>query len=125
MQPLEYFYGKTWTPENTGAKYSRIIPGSVGGDQIMAWNWRYSSMNMNNLAYLKLKVLTLAYNLPKEVTRKAKIQNVRVYISGEDLITFSKDTWNGSFSPEETWERTDERTYPFNSVISFGLDIKF
>lgn len=125
MQPLEYFYGKNWTPENTGAKYPRLIPGAVGYDEVQRWNWRYSSMRMNNLAYLKLKVLTLAYNLPHTLVSKAKVQNVRVYVSGQDLFTFSKDTWNNSFNPEETWERSDEQTYPFNSVISFGLDIKF
>ena len=82
-------------------------------------------MRMNNLAYLKLKVLTLAYNLPQSLIRKTKLQNVRVYVSGQDLVTFSKDTWNDSFNPEETWERSDEQTYPFNSVTSVGLDIKF
>lgn len=125
MQPLEYFYGKNWTPENPGAKYPRLIPGSVGYDEVQNWNWRYSSMRMNNLAYLKVKVLTLAYNLPQPLVQKAKLQNVRVYASGQDLFTFSKDTWNNSFNPEENWERSDEQTYPFNSVISFGLDIKF
>ena len=125
MQPLQYFYGKNWTPENTGAKYPRLIPGSVGYDEVQNWNWRYSSMRMNNLAYLKVKVLTLAYNLPQSLIKKAKFQNVRVYATGQDLFTFSKDMWNKSFNPEENWERSDEQTYPFNSVISFGLDIKF
>jgi TonB-linked SusC/RagA family outer membrane protein len=125
MQPLEYFYGKNWTPENPDAKYPRIIPGSVGFDGIRNWNWRYSSMRMNNLAYLRLKVVTLAYNLPQYLVSKAKVKNIRIYVSGQDLFTFSKDTWNKSFDPEETWERSDEQTYPFNSVISFGLDIKF
>lgn len=125
MQPLEYFYGKNWTPDNPGAPYPRIIPGAVGFDEIRNWNWRYSSMRMNNLAYLKLKLATLAYNLPKPLVSKVKMQSVRVYISGQDLLTFSKDTWNNSFNPEETWERSDEQTYPFNSVVSFGLDIKF
>lgn len=125
MQPLEYFYGKNWTPDNPDARYPRIIPGAVGFDGIRDWNWRYSSMRMNNLAYLRLKVLTLAYNLPQTLVHKAKMQNIRVYVTGQDLLTFSKDTWNRSFDPEETWERSDEQTYPFNSVISFGLDIKF
>ena len=125
MQPLEYFYGKNWTPENPDAKYPRIVPGAVGFDEIKNWNWRYSSMRMNNLAYLRLKVLTLAYNLPQVLVHKAKMQNIRVYISGQDLFTFSRDTWNKSFDPEETWERSDEQTYPFSSVISLGLDIKF
>ena len=125
MQPLEYFYGKSWTPENTNARYPRIIPGYVGYDDVRGWNWRYSSMQMNNLAYLRLKVLTLGYNLPQSMVRRAHLQNVRVYVSGQDLLTFSKGTWNRSFDPEETWERSDEQTYPFNKVISFGVDIKF
>lgn len=125
MQPLEYFYGKNWTPDNPNARYPRIIPGAVGFDEIRDWNWRVSSMRMNNLAYLKLKVLTLAYNLPETLTCKFKMQSVRAYVSGQDLLTFSKDTWHNSFNPEENWERSDEQTYPFSSVISFGLDIKF
>ena len=125
MQPLEYFYGKNWTPENPGARYPRLIPGAVGYDEVHTWNWRYSSMRMNNLAYLKLKVLTLGYNLPQNLVKKIKTQEARIYLSGQDLLTFSKDTWNKSFNPEETWERQDEQTYPFNSVISIGIDIKF
>lgn len=125
VQPLEYFYGKTWTPNNPDARYPRIIPGSVGYDTQRDWNNRYSSNRMNNLAYLRVKVLSVAYNLPKNFAKRLKMQNVRLYASGQDLFTFSKNTWNHSFDPEEVAERTDEQTYPFNSVISFGLDIKF
>jgi len=124
-QPLLYYVGKNWTSENTAARYPRVIPGAVGNDELRNWNWRYSSMRMNNLAYLKLKDITLAYNIPQTLVSKVKMQNIRVYISGQDLLTFSKDTWENSFNPEETWERSDEQTYPFNSLISIGLDIKF
>lgn len=125
MQPLEYFYGKNWTPENPNAPYPRIVPGAVGYDQIRDWNWRYSSMRMNNLAYLRVKVLTLGYNLPANISQKLRLQQARIYLSGQDLFTIAKDTWNKSFDPEETWERSDEQTYPFNKVFSVGLDIKF
>jgi len=80
---------------------------------------------MNNLAYLKVKVLSLAYNVPQSFCSKLKMQSARVYVSGQDLFTFSKDTWNKTFSPEEVWERSDSRTYPFSRVISLGVDIKF
>lgn len=125
MQPLEYFYGKNWTPSNPNAPYPRIIPGEVGFNELRDWNWRTSAMRMSNLSYLKVKVLTVAYNVPQPVISKFKMQSVRVYASGQDLFTFSKDTWNGSFNPEETWDRFDEQTYPFSSVISLGLDIRF
>jgi len=125
VQPLEYFYGKTWTPDNTDAEYPRIIPGYVGFGELADWNWRYSNMRMNNLAYLKVKVLSLAYNVPQSFCSKLKMQSARVYVSGQDLFTFSKDTWNKTFSPEEVWERSDSRTYPFSRVISLGVDIKF
>ena len=125
MQPLEYFYGKNWSVNNPNAKYPRIIPGYVGFDELRTWNWRTSALQMNNLAYLKLKVLTFSYNFPQSLCTKFKLQSARVYLSGEDLLTIAKDTWNHSFSPEETWERTDEQTYPFSSVISLGFDVKF
>ncbi|WP_158281295.1 SusC/RagA family TonB-linked outer membrane protein [Dyadobacter jejuensis] len=125
-QPLEYFYGKTWSADNVDAPYPRIIPGGKGYDVLRDWNWsRASNRRMNNLAYLRMKTVSLAYNIPKELCAKVKMQSAKIYFSGQDLLTFSKGTWNKSFDPEETWERNDEQTYPFTSVISFGLDIKF
>ena len=124
-QPLKYFYGKNFTPENPDAKYPRIIPGGLGFDDLRNWNWRYSSMQMNNLAYLRVKLITLGYNLPQSFCNKIKMQNLRIYVSGADLFTFSKGTWNKSYDPEEGWSRSDDQTYPFSSVISMGLDVKF
>jgi TonB-linked SusC/RagA family outer membrane protein len=124
-QPMEYFHGKTWTPENPDAKYPRIIPGGIGFDEIKDWDWRTSAMRVDNMAYLKIKVITLAYNIPQSFCSKLKIQSVRVYASGKDLFTISKGTWDKTFNPEEIWQRNDEQTYPFSRVISFGVDIKF
>jgi TonB-linked SusC/RagA family outer membrane protein len=125
-QPLEYFYGKTWSADRPDAPYPQIIPGNKGADELLNWDWRrVSERRIVNLAYLRAKVLTLAYNLPETSCRKLKMQHVRIYVSGQDLFTFSKGTWGRSFDPEETWERSDEQTYPFTKVISAGLDVKF
>ncbi len=126
-QPLEYFYEKSWTPENTDAQYPRLIPGGVGFDGLKDWNWRTSSMRIVDVAYLRLKDITIGYNVPQQVCTRLKAGNIRVYVSGKDLFTISKGSWDGSFDPEEekygSW--LSEITYPFSRVWSFGLDVKF
>ncbi len=122
-QPPEWFYGKTWTTERPDAQYPRIIPGALGWDDLRDWDYRTSDRVINNLAYMRVKSLILAYNLPQSLCGQLKMQSIRVYASGQDLFTFSKGTWGNSYDPEE--ERTDYQTYPFTKVISFGVDVKF
>lgn len=128
-QPMEYFYGKNWTEDNPDAKYPRIVPGGIGYDNLRDWNGRVSSNRMEDVSYLRLKILTLGYTLPKMITQKIGADNVRVYFSGKDLLTFSKGTWNNSYDPEEENDGSDnwfaEAKYPFYKVISFGVDIRF
>jgi len=121
--PLEYFYGKTWTPERTNAKFPRIIPGGVGYDELKNWDYRVSAMRMNNVAYMRVKVLTLGYNLPSSLVSKIRFKSARVYVSGQDLFTVSKGTRNGSYDPEDTGR--SDNTYPFSKIYSIGLDVKF
>nr|WP_121270268.1 TonB-dependent receptor [Pedobacter schmidteae] len=125
FQPLDYFYGKSWTPENTGAAYPRLVPGAVGFDNLRNYNWRYSSMRVNNLAYLRFKVITIGYNVPEEFCKRLRVKGIRLYVSGQDLFTISKGTWGHSFDPEEGYQMTNEQTYPFTKVKSVGLNVKF
>ena len=119
----KWFYDKTWTPERTDAQYPRIIPGGMGWDALRDWNYRYSDRVINNLAYMRVKSLILAYNIPKSFCNQLKMKSIRIYASGQDLFTFSKGTWGNTYDPEE--EKTDFSTYPFTKVISFGIDVKF
>lgn len=125
FQPLQYFYGKTWTPDRPNAQYPRIVPGGIGYDGLRNWDWAASSMRINNMAYARLKLITLGYNIPQNVIKRFKLNDLRVYVSGQDLFTISKGTWGHSFNPEELWQSSDERTYPFSKVISIGANIKF
>ena len=127
FQPLEYFYGKTWTLERPNAEFPRIIEGGRGLDAIHDWNYRFSDSphRLTNVAYLRIKLITLAYRLPQSFCSTLKVQSIRVYASGQDLITFAKGTWGGMYDPEEGWQRTDANTYPFHKTISFGIDVKF
>lgn len=63
-----------------------------------AKNQRVSSRYLQNAAYLRLKNLQLGYTLPREWTEKAGMSSVRFYLSGENLLTFTKLT--RIFDPE-------------------------
>jgi hypothetical protein len=120
---LEYYYGKTWSPERPDAKYPRYLPGNLGYDDVKNYNYRASALTLQNVAYLRFKVITLGYTIPENITKRARIKSARVYFSGQDLFTFSKGTLGGNFDPEDGYR--NEGTYPFNKVYSLGLNVKF
>jgi TonB-linked SusC/RagA family outer membrane protein len=125
--PMEYFYGRTWTAERPDAEFPRILQGSQGWDTERNWDYRYSDAphRLIDVSYLRIKFITLAYRLPQSWCNAIKMQSIRVYASGQDLFTFSKGTWGGSYDPEEGWQETGNTTYPFTKIISFGIDVKF
>jgi hypothetical protein len=124
---LDYFYGRTWTAERPDAEFPRVIVGRQGWDDIFNWNYRYSDAphRLISTAYLRFKLITLAYRLPQSVVNTLKLGSIRIYCSAQDLFTIADGTWGGNFDPEEGWQSTDDRTYPFNSTVSFGIDVKF
>ena len=81
------------------------------------------------MSYLRLKNVTLGYTLPAHISRKAHIKTARLYVSGENLLTW--DNMSVPIDPEidYTAEQTDRsafgRVYPYRKEFSFGLQITF
>lgn len=75
-----------------------------------------SSYYVENGSFLKLKNLVVGYTLPKHITEKATISNLRVYVQAENLLTFT--SYNG-LDPEITNRETGSTT---GSDISRGID---
>jgi TonB-linked SusC/RagA family outer membrane protein len=80
---------------------------------------------LQNAAYLRLKNLQIGYSLPQGFMSRLNMGSARVYVSGENLLTFSK--LSKIFDPESVglsgWN--DGKTYPFATVYSAGLNINF
>lgn len=83
-----------------------------------------------NAAYIRLKSIQVGYTLPQEVSRKALLQRARIYVSGENLLTFSK--LPGTFDPETTIESDPSnggyqagKIYPLSRVLSIGVNLTF
>ena len=77
-----------------------------------------SSWQLQNGNYMKLKNLTIGYTFPKKWMKKAYIQNARVYVAGENLLTITK--FDGS-DPERM---SDDGYLPIRQY-TIGVNITF
>lgn len=73
-----------WTEDNVDSYWPRLY-GSGGNNGA---NQKTQTKYLLDGSYIRLKNLTLGYNLPKEFCNKFHIKNLRFYVSGENLLTF-------------------------------------
>lgn len=98
--------------ENTNASYPRL---SFGGN---ANNYRNSTYWLRNGAYLRLKTLDIGYTLPKSLVNRFRINDLRIFVTGTNLVTWSKfKLWD----PEMVNPRGEE--YPLPKSITVGLTL--
>lgn len=114
---LDYFRGDDTTSPlgpNTDSYYPRLLE----NDRNRASQSRY----VQNAAYCRLKNVTLGYTLPTSLTRKFYVNNLRVFVSGENLLTFTNlaDTFDPETIGIGNW---DGCTYPLSKTVSFGLSV--
>ena len=104
-----------WTPQNPGASYPRLIADSSHN------NFQNSSFWVYDASYVRLKNAQLGYTLPERLTRKIWIQKLRLYVSGDNLLTF--DHMPKGWDPET--RSGDAEIYPIASTYTFGVQITF
>ena len=120
MNQNPYFVTDTWTPENTDATLPAVFYNGTRK------NWNYAQPNDMNVImtrYLRAKVITLGYTLPKDLTMKAGIERVRISATGNDLFTLSnvKD----GLDPEAGSNQHNGDAYPYYSNLIFSLELTF
>lgn len=99
-----------WTPENRNARFPRPHQGGH--------NYLYSTHWLQNAAYIRLKNLQLGYSVPKHILRKAGMEQLRFYLSGENLW---EHTSMIMFDPESD----AKGLYPISRSYSLGLSLTF
>lgn len=103
-----------WTPENPNAKYPRPV----------GQNWYESgtgatSFWIRNGAYLRLKNLNIAYNIPKKWASMLKLGSLQVYANGTNLFAISK------VKEFHDPEQKNYDSFPIMKTYTVGLDLKF
>ncbi|MFC3196723.1 TonB-dependent receptor [Parapedobacter deserti] len=132
----KFFQDDVWSADNPDAYYP-----VMRGYTALNPNASLSSVNnryLQDLAYVRLKNLQVGYTLPQNLLLKMKMSGCRIYVSGENLLTFSK-LRNDYIDPEMAIANIgmnrvnginnnttgNARVYPFSKIFSVGLNLTF
>ncbi|WP_150452148.1 SusC/RagA family TonB-linked outer membrane protein [Arenibacter lacus] len=106
-----------WTEENPSTTMPKIYWGFNAPDKIR----RTSSYYLQDASYLRLKNISIGYNLPNSLLESMKLKKLRIYLSGDNLLTFTQ-------YPGLDPERGDSGrfvNYPQNKIYALGLNVQF
>ncbi len=109
---LSYWIDR-WTPENP----SETLPRLGGVNNTVA-----STFYVQDMSYLRLRNIELGYTFPSDISSLALMQRARIFISGQNLFTFTKVE---NFDPERQRGGNTDLTTPLYKVFSAGVNIKF
>ena len=110
-----------WTPDKPTDKYARA---NRNVDYL-----HMSDRYLEDGSYVRLQLVSLAYNLPVNILQKAGIYNLRFWITGKNLLTFTRytgfDPEVGMFGTSNIRQGYDLGGYPSARIYTVGLNIEF
>lgn len=105
-----------WTPENPNANVPRL-------QTTNAYAWTNTSTRfLIDADYLRLKNITLGYNLPRTILKKVGLETLKLYAQAENLLTVFGEE---GIDPEQTVGGSTYYRYPAMKTISLGLNLSF
>jgi hypothetical protein len=108
-----------WTPDNPNATIPRLSLSDANGNFSTTSDWF-----LDNGSYARVKNVTLGYTLPANLTKRAGLNTLRVYVTANNLITITK--YKG-FDPEVGMDNygIDIGRYPQARSVFFGANLNF
>lgn len=121
------YYNSAWTPTNTDTNAPRVGNNS---------NREISSRFIEDGSYVRLKNISLGYTVPSDITEKLGLDNLRLSLSGQNLLTFTnysgldpEVSYYGSGGNNNTSSNTaqgfDFGNYPTVRTVTMSLNLKF
>lgn len=114
------YFNNRWTPENPTNQYGTFLIKNTTGRV-------NSSYYVEDGSYLRFKSLTLGYNLPKNIVSKAGASNARIYLSANNIYTWTN--YSG-IDPEVNYSDNlisglDNLSYPRTRAFIAGVNLSF
>ncbi|MEI6276949.1 MAG: TonB-dependent receptor [Prolixibacteraceae bacterium] len=102
-----------WTADNLDATKPRTFNYTAE-----YWRSQYNTYWLRSADYVRLKNIEVGYNLPQSLNAKLRIDGLRLYVGGINLLTWCPTL--PSFDPESVYQN-----YPLSKVINVGVKITF
>ncbi len=110
-----------WTPDNHSNTYPRALSSGSLDAGI------FSSAIVEDASYLRLKNVTLGYNLPATILRRAKIKNLRIYVGATNIWTLTNytgyDPEANTYGQSTTLIGIDAGGYPQAKTYTVGINL--
>ncbi len=111
-----------------GENHDAYLPRPLFNDQ----NQKKQSRYLQNAAYCRLKNLQIGYTIPARYTQKARISNLRIFFSAENLFTitslpdaFDPETLGTGYGANWNDGTSTAKTHPLSQTFSTGLSVNF
>jgi TonB-linked SusC/RagA family outer membrane protein len=111
-----------WTPANVNSQ----IPLHTGDNKSGSYNYRgFTDMWLENGDYLRLKLISLGYNVPKKINERLGLSNLRFFISAQNPITLTNYSgYDPEIGGNVTRRGLDASRYPLTALYTIGLKLK-
>jgi len=105
----------SWTPEHTNAEFPRLSIVPVSNNNAYSSSFYYRSGD-----YLRLKTFQVGYSIPKKIISSLGANNLRIYVEGSNILTFSELT-KYNIDPEQPG--VNNGYYPQQKTFSVGVNL--
>ena len=102
-----------WTTDNTSSLIPALTTNNTGDEG------RASTYFVENGSYLKLRDLSVGYNLPTDVLQRCRLSKLRFYLSGHNLLTIKSKSLTCKDPENPNW------AYPLATSVTFGVQVGF
>ena len=118
VTPTTYLYENAWTENNRYTNVPKYVYGNTSGENNHSSRFLYSGN------FLRVKNLQLGYTLPKQLLKKALIDNMRIYVSVDNIYTFKAKDFVG-YDPETYTSGLISFQYPSTRTFLAGITLGF
>jgi len=117
-----------WMQPGDVTHIPRALTGGAAYPETENWRTQQGTNSFNNASYIRLKNVTLSYELPGQFTDRLGLDNVRLFATGINLVTWTAWPWYDpevAFSPTDIYGNITVASYPTERQVNAGIEIQF